>query len=330
MKAMVINECGASSVLKLVDLPKPLVTPGHVLIKVAATSVNPLDYKIRRGSYQHLVRDFPLILQGDVAGTIEAVGEGVSGFSSGDKVYGCIGGLLGLSGGLAQYAIADANLIAKAPHTVSLTVASALPLVALTAWEALVSYAGLKEGQTILVHGSTGGVGHIAIQLAKYLGATVYTTASSEEKLAMGLQLGADVAINYLTTDVQTYVKEQTQGRGFDVVFDTVGGSNLETSFQAVALYGKVVTISGVGNHDLTVGFSKGMTLYCVLQPLPLVTGQNRERYGAILKEFAHIVDKGFIKPLIDATPFSLEQAGAAQDYLESGKAVGKVIVTVS
>ncbi len=330
MKAMVINEFGAGSVFQAVELPKPEVTPGHVLIKVAATSVNPLDYKIRSGMYSHLVSNFPMILQGDISGTVEAVGADVNTFAVGDKVYGCVGGLRNMAGGLAEYVVADANLIAKAPQSLSLQAASALPLVALTAWEALVNYTQLQKDQTILIHGSTGGVGHIAIQLAKYLGAKVFATASSEEKLALGLQLGADVAINYVTTDVATYVAKHTAGRGFDIVFDTVGGKNLEACFNAVCLYGKVVTISGAGTHDLTAGYSKGMTLCCVLQPLPLLTGQGRERYGAILKEFAQLVDRSVIKPLIDATPFPLEQVGAAHDYLESGKALGKVVIQVS
>src|SRR5262249_11114721 len=152
------------------------------------------------------------------------VSDDVKDFALGDEVYGCVGGLLQMGGALAEYVLADAKLIARKPKTLSFKEAAALPLVSLTVWEALVTYANLQKGQTVLIHGGTGGVGHVAIQLAKSLGAKVYATCSSQEKMNIAKQLGADVVINYKDKDVKSYVAEYTNNAGFDVVFDTVGG----------------------------------------------------------------------------------------------------------
>ncbi len=178
MKAMALTQFGDRGVFKLLDMPVPPVVAGHVLIKVMATSVNPLDCKLRSGAYAHLVTAFPAILQGDVAGIIEEVGEGVTQFAVGDEVYGCVGGLLEMPGALAEYVLADAQLIGHKPKTLSFRAAAALPLVCETAWEALIDSANIKQDQTILIHGGTGGVGHIASQLAKYKGAKVFVTCS--------------------------------------------------------------------------------------------------------------------------------------------------------
>jgi NADPH:quinone reductase len=169
MRSMVITAFGDIDVFQEFTLPKPILKSGHVLIKVMATSVNPLDYKMRKGFFPDLVTSFPMVLHGDVAGVIEQIGEGVKDFSVGDEVYGCVGGLLDMGGALSEYILADANLVAKKPNSLSFVEAAALPLVALSAWEGLVTYANVQRNQTVLIHGGTGGVGHIAIQLAKWL-----------------------------------------------------------------------------------------------------------------------------------------------------------------
>lgn len=329
MEAMMISRFGAADVFEQITVPTPKVSKGHVLIKVHATSVNPLDYKLRQGVLPDLIPTFPVILHGDVAGVIEEIGEGVQEFSVGDEVYGCVGGFLALGGALAEYVLADAALIAHKPKTLSFEASAALPLVAQTAWEALVTYANVQRNQTVLIHGGTGGVGHIAIQLAKHLGAKVFTTASSSKKIDLCKELGADGAIHYRDTSVQSYVEQYTQNKGFDIVFDTVGGDNLPQCFEAAALFGKVVSLLAFGPYDLTAAFLKGLSLHLVMQPLPLITGVNRAHYGNILKEVAKLVDKGVIRPLIDAKPFSIAQVGAAHDYLEQGHAIGKVVLTV-
>ena len=329
MQAMIIETFGDASVFKSVVMPKPTIKPGHVLIKTIATSVNPLDCKLRRGYYAHLVPYFPMILHGDVAGVIEEIGAGVTDFRPGDEVYGCVGGLLDIHGALAEYVLADAKLIAHKPKTLSLADSAALPLVALTAWEGLITYAKVQPKQTLLIHGGTGGVGHVALQLAKHLGAKVYVTVSSTDKAHHATRLGADEVINYQQMSVADYVKQYTHDKGFSIVFDTVGGENIAHCFQAAALQGSVITITGEGQHDLTPAFVKGLSLHMIMQPLPLITGLNREHYGKILVQIAQLVDQGKIKPLIDPQTFTLSQITAAHQHLEEKKAVGKIVVTV-
>lgn len=329
MKSMTITKFGEADVFEETTSPMPAMKAGHVLIKVMATSVNPLDFKIRKGYLPNLVTSFPMTLHGDVAGIIEQVGDGVSQFKIGDEVYGCVGGLLDMDGALAEYVLADENLLARKPKTLSFAEASALPLIALTAWEGLITYANVQPHQTILIHGATGGVGHVAIQLAKWLGAKVFTTASSEEKMLIAKKLGADVVINYKKTNVDAYVKEFTNEKGFEVVFDTVGGDKLIECFQAAATFGKVISILATSSYDLTPAFIKGLSLYLVFQPLPLITGMNRKHYGEILTKIAELVDQGIIHPLVDKKKFTISQVGQAHAHLEKGDAIGKVVLTV-
>lgn len=327
MRSMVIKQFGDMNVFEEMSLPKPELASGHVLIKVMATSVNPLDYKLRSGVFPDLISAFPAVLHGDVAGVIEQVSDDVKDFSVGDEVYGCVGGLLNMGGALAEYILADTKLIAQKPKNLSFKEAAALPLVSLTIWEALVRCADVQKGQTVLIHGGTGGVGHVAIQLAKSLGAKVYATCSSQEKMDIAKQLGADAVINYKNNDVASYVAEHTNGAGFDVVFDTVGGDNLNECIKAAALFGKVVSILGAGQYDLTPAFMKGLSIHMVLQPLPLITGVKREHYQYILQRIAKLVDAGVIKPLVDEKVFSISQVGEAHAHLEQGHAVGKVVL---
>ena len=180
------------------------IETNDILIQVKATSLNPLDTKIRSGVFAKFPPEFPAVLHGDVAGIITEVGEGVTDFKVGDEVYGFAGGVKGTSGALAEYMAADARLLANKPKNLSFAEAAALPVVAITAWEALVKRANIGAGDEILIHGGAGGVGHVAIQLAKWLGAKVYTTVSSPEKAQIAEEFGADVVINYKEMSVQT------------------------------------------------------------------------------------------------------------------------------
>ncbi len=328
MKAMAITQFGDIHVFKEITLEKPTLIPGHVLIKVLATSVNPLDYKLRQGIFPDFIKSFPAILHGDVAGIVEHVGDGVTQFSPGDEVYGCVGGFLDMGGGLAEYVLADAQLIAQKPKTLSFSEAAALPLVALTAWEGLVLRANVQPGQSVMICGATGGVGHIAIQIAKYKGAKVFALSSSSEKMEMAKTLGADVAINYKHTPVADCSAIYADNKGFDIVFDTVGGENLSHCFEAAAIFGKVISILSVGNYNLTPALFKGLSLHMIMQPLPLITGISRSLYGEILTKISALVDAGFIKPLIDANKFTIAEAGSAHAHLESGNAIGKVVLS--
>lgn len=325
MKAMTISRFGGPEVFEPMDLPQPEVPAGHVLIKVSGSSVNPIDIKIRSGAVAALAPEFPAVLHGDVCGVIEAMGPGVKRFQVGEAVYGFAGGFKGCGGALAEYMVADANLLARKPAKLPMLDAATLPIVGLTAWEALVERAGIRPGQRVLVHGGTGGVGNIGVQLAKIAGATVYTTVSNDHKAGLARQLGADFAINYREQKVADYVNQHTQGEGFDVVFDTVGGDCLAQSFQAVKTSGSVATIAARSTQDLSPLHARGATLHVVFTCLPLLHGRNRERLGNILTTLAQLIDKGRLMPLLDPEVFTFRNVGAAHQKLSDNRALGKI-----
>lgn len=328
MKAMIVNQWGGSEVFQKAEIGKPQATNGHVVVKVAATSVNTVDTMIRSmGNDLPLSPALPAVLGMDFAGTIESVGEGVSGFAVGDEVYGCAGGLADLQGAMAEYMLADAKLIAHKPKTASMKEAAALPLVGITAYEGLVR-AGASSGQKILVHGGSGGVGHVALQLAKYFGGDVYSTGGGDKQLAVIESLGA-TAINYRSETVSDYVAQHTDGKGFDLVFDSVGGANLPNSFEAAALNAQVATTVSMVEVDLTPAHFKGLSLHVVFMLIPMLHDHKREEHGAILTKLAEIVDEGKLKALVDEQDFVLADAGKAHDRLSSGEAIGKVVIAV-
>lgn len=328
MKAMILREYGANAEFQSTELPKPTVKAGHVLVCVAATSVNTVDTMIRQmGKDLPLSPDLPAVLGMDFAGTVEAVGEGVTGFAPGDEVYGCAGGLADLQGALAETMLADARLIAHKPRSISMREAAALPLVAITAYEGL-QRAGTHAGQKVLVHGGTGGVGHVAVQLAKHFGADVYATCSGDKQMNIINSYGA-TAINYRTEKVADYVAKHTGGAGFDVVFDSVGGANMTNSFEAAALNAHVATTVSMLELDLSPAHFKGLSLHVVFMLIPMLYNHKREQHGAILAKLAEIVDAGALKPLLDETRFGLDAVGDAYARLSSGHAIGKVVVEV-
>lgn len=327
MKAFAIKQFGRPTVFEPLDLPTPVVSANHVLIRVAATSVNPVDTKIREGVVGDIAPDFPAVLHGDVAGTIAAIGDDVTGFKVDDEVYGCAGGVKGTGGALAEYMLADAALIAHKPQSLTMMQAAALPLVSITAWEGLIDRARVQPGQKVLVYGGTGGVGHIGLQLAKWAGATVYVTVSSEEKAVIARELGADATINYRQTPVEEFVAEHTDGQGFDVVFDTVGNDNLQNAFKAAKLSGTVVSLVSLSKQDLTHLHARGLTLHLVYMLLPMLSGINRDRHSAILQKVAQLVDEKRLRPLLDVYSFSFAKVATAHTHAESGKAIGKVVL---
>jgi NADPH2:quinone reductase len=330
MKAIIIQQFGKPNVFQPAEVPIPELAPGHLLIRVAATSINPVDMKIREGVVTDIAPDFPAILHGDVAGVVEAVGEGVAHFQIGDEVYGCVGGVKGTTGALAEYVLADADLVAHKPRSLTLTEAAALPLVSITAWEGLIDRAQVQLNQKVLVYGSTGGVGHIGVQLAKWAGAKVYALVSSEEKAKLARQFGADIIINYRQTSIEELVAEHTNGEGFDVVFDTVGNENLQNAFKAAKLNGSVVSLVSLSQQDLTLLHAKGLTLHLVYMLLPLLFRGNRAYHGEILSKVSQLVDEGKVRPHLDAMLFSFSQIEAAHVYAASGSAVGKVVLKQS
>lgn len=328
MKAMIINSYGASDVFELAEVATPSAGPGQVLVKIAATSVNTVDTMIRQmGKELPLSPDLPAILGTDFAGTVEAVGEGVDAFAIGDEVYGCAGGLADIPGALAEYMVADAKLIALKPKSASMREAAALPLVGITAYEGL-TRAGVSQGQKVLVHGGSGGVGHVALQIARAFGADVYSTGGGSRQLALIEDLGA-TGINYVDESVEAYVAKHTDGVGFDVVFDSVGGANLTNSFEAAALNAQVATTVSMVELDLTPMHFKGLSLHVVFMLIPMLHDHKREEHGVILQELAKLVDSGNLRPVVDEKTFTLQEAGKAHDHLTSGKAIGKVVISV-
>lgn len=326
MKAMIINEYGEDSVFNLEEVQTPTLKSGEVLVKIAASSVNTVDTMIRKmGEDLPLSPETPAILGMDFAGTVEAIAEDVKEYAVGDEVYGCAGGLANLPGTLAEYIAPDIKLIAHKPKNLSMKEAAAIPLVGITAYEGLVR-AGITAGQKVLVHGGSGGVGHIALQLANHFGAKVYSTGGGEKQLTLIKNLGA-TPINYKIETVEQYVKEHTNGNGFDIVYDSVGGGNLINSFNAAALNGHIATTVSLLELDLSLAHFKGLSLHVVFMLIPMLHNYKREAHGEILRKIAKIVENGELKPILDEQKFSLEEAGKAHARLESGQAMGKVIV---
>ncbi|MCZ4341204.1 zinc-dependent alcohol dehydrogenase family protein [Sphingomonadaceae bacterium G21617-S1] len=326
MRAQLLTEHGGHDKLKLSEVARPTPSSGQVLVRIYATAVNPVDIKIREGL--PIAPPLPAILGADLAGVVEAVGEGVTTFSVGDEVYGCAGGVKGHGGALAEYIAADARLLAPKPKTLSFREAAALPLVSITARDAL-DRLEIEAGDRVLIHGGTGGVGHIAIQLAKAAGAWVVATVGSDDNAAIARQLGADEVVNYRTEAVGDYVKRLTNGEGFEAIFDTVGGPNLANSFEAAAVEGKIATINARTTADLGLMHSKALSLTAVFMLLPMLRGIGRERHGDILRAIGSDVDAGRLRPLLDDHRFTLETAGEAQELLSSGKARGKVVIDI-
>lgn len=325
MKAFVINEFGGAEVFREAELPRPSIGAGQVLVKIEATSINPLDFKLRRGDLPHFAPAFPAVLHCDFTGKVVEAGPAVTTLQVGDEVFGCAGGVRGRQGALADYMAADATLVAPRPRILEAADAAVLPLVAIAAWEGLIDRAQIRPGDRVLVHGGTGGVGHVAAQLAKWRGAEVYTTVSTSDKAELSLSHGADVAINYLEESVADYVQRSTGGNGFDVVFDTVGGEVLESSLAAAKVGGHVVSLLAVGPVDLTRAWAYKLTLHCVNMSWPMATGVGTEHHGYILRQVARLVDGGHLRPLIDPRRFRFSEVGIAHTYAESGQAVGKI-----
>jgi NADPH2:quinone reductase len=326
MKAWIIDRHGDPSVFKETEIEKPAIRAGHVLIEVAATSVNPIDTKLRQNPAP-FAPALPAVLHGDVAGIVVAVGEGVGTFKPGDAVFGCAGGVKGQGGALADFMLADARLLAPKPQSLSMAEAAALPLVAITAWEGLMDRANLRAGQSALMHGAGGGVGHVAAQIAKAAGAAVVGTGSRPETLAAIGGLGVTAA-DYKAMSGADLVKAHTGGRGFDVVFDVTGGDALAATAEAVRSTGQVVSIAGFGRVNLTGLFVKGVSVHFVFMIIPMLSGQGRERHGEILRMVGRLADDGRLKPLLDSEGFTFAQVADAHRRLESGQAVGKVVLT--
>lgn len=328
MKTMTLAAYGPDANFSETETPRPDVMPGHVVVRVKATSVNTIDTMIKDlGTDLPLSPALPAVLGMDFAGVIEEVGADVFGFVVGDEVYGCAGGLANLQGALAECMLADARLIAKKPQSLTMREAAALPLVGITAWEGL-HRAGVSEGQSVLVHGGAGGVGHLAVQIARQFGAKIAATGTGAAQMKVIEGFGA-TPIDFKTTQIDEYVAAQTGEAGFDVVFDTVGGANMTNSFAAAGLNAHVVTTVALSEIDLSPAHFKGLSLHIIFMLLPMLHDVNRAAHGEILAQLAVLVDEGALTPLLDDQTFTLAQVNKAYARLKSGDAIGKVVIEV-
>jgi NADPH:quinone reductase len=325
MQALVLNRYNEP--LELTQIPRPSVQPGQVLVRIKASGLNPLDTKIRAGSAAHARHPLPLVLGIDMAGVIEAVGQGVAQFKVGDEVYGMTGGVGGIQGSLAQFAAVDTRLIALKPSNLSMKEAAALPLSFITSYQGIVDRARLKAGQTVLVQGGAGGVGHVAVQLAQALGARVFATVSKGDAELLA-SYGA-TAIDYREYSVEQYVQEHTGGEGFDLVADTVGGATLDASFSAVKQFGHVVSALGWGTHALAPLSFREATYSGVFTLSALLTGKHREHHGEMLQVATRLVEAGKLLPRVDPRGFDLASADLAYQAIAAGTIKGKIVVDI-
>ena len=304
MKAMILTQFGGPASFVLQDVPMPEPGPGQIRVRVHATSINPLDYQVRRGDYPDLV-PLPSITGHDVSGVVDAIGSDVTAFQVGDEVW-YTPQIFDGPGSYAEYHVAHESIVAKKPAGLSHLEAASLSLVGGTVWEALVTRAGLRMGESILIHGGAGGVGHIAIQVAKALGAKVFTTVRAINADFVR-QLGAHVAIDYESEDYVAAIARETDGRGVDVILDTIGGDTLAQSPDALAQLGRVVTIVDIPKpQNLVQAWGKNASYHFVF------TRQNRGK----LDELSALVGQGLLRPHIGAV-FSLTEIPQAHALLQ-------------
>jgi NADPH2:quinone reductase len=322
MTIYIVDEPGGA--FRAVEVSDSTPGAGEVLVKIQASGVNPLDTKIRAGQAEHAKQPLPAVLGLDMAGVVVSVGDNVTTFRPGDEVYGMVGGIGGLQGTLAEVVVADAALLALKPKALSMRQAAALPLTTITAWEGLVDRADVGRGQRVLVHAGAGGVGSAAVQIAIARGARVFATVSADKRSVVE-NLGA-VAIDRYAS-VEDYVAEHTNGEGFDVVYDTLGGVVLDASFLAVKRYtGHVVSCLGWGSHSLAALSFRAATYSGVFTLLPLLTGLGREQHGMILQQAAELANGGLLKPLLTEEKVGPGDIAAAYDAVAAGGR-GKVVL---
>ncbi|MNJ90817.1 Zinc-type alcohol dehydrogenase-like protein [compost metagenome] len=330
MKAFVMNKYSKSEGLQLTDMPVPEVKENDVLIEIHASGLNLLDSKIKTGEFKLILPyKLPLILGHDVAGIITKVGTKVSKFKVGDEVYSRPSDFR--IGTLAEFIAVDEKDVAHKPKNLSMEEAASIPLVALTAWQALVEKANIKKGQKVFIQAGSGGVGTIAIQLAKYLGATVATTAS-EKSFDLLKTLGADVLVDYKKEDFENVLKD------YDVVLNSQDKKTLEKSLQIVKPDGKIISISGPPTPDFAKAIKASWFVRIILSLISSGIRKTAKKLhvgysflfmraeGKQLQEITKLIESGAIKPVIDKV-FTFTQTNDALAYVESGRSKGKVVI---
>jgi len=332
MKAIFATAPGSPDVLQLRDIPKPeLPSPHHLCVKLAAAGVNPIDTKLRTRPIYYPDK-LPAILGCDGAGIVEETGKAVTRFKVGDEVYFCNGGIGDEPGCYAEYTTLHEDYCAVKPANLGLQDSAALPLVLLAAWEALVERANLQAGQTVLIHAAAGGVGHIAVQLAHHLGARIAVTVGDDKKAGLAHGLGAEKIINYREQDFVQETLNWTQGKGADVVFDTVGGETFLRSLNAVRIGGRLATLlaTPLSLADMQLARLRNLSLCyeLMLTPQVLKLHDERIRQRRILEQGAQLVEASKLGVLVTHR-LPLEQAVEAHRMIEQGGMTGKIILTM-
>ncbi|MDV7464060.1 NADP-dependent oxidoreductase [Acinetobacter baumannii] len=330
MKAAYISRYGTINDVQIGEQPKPSIKKNTVLVKIHATSINPLDLRVVEGEFKAILPlKFPFILGNDFAGTVVQIGENVTNFKVGDEVY----AKTDLSGSFAEYTLVEESSLSLKPKNLSMEQAAALPLVALTSWQALVEIAKVKAGQKVLIHAGSGGVGSIAIQLAKSLGATVATTTSAKNS-GWVKELGADIIIDYKTMNFEQEIKD------YDVVLDTQGGKTLEKSLDVLKRGGRLISISGPPDHAFAEAINPNWFLKCVIPMLSWSIRHKAKKLGITysflfmqpngqhLSKITELVEAGKITPVIDQS-YDFVQIKEALQYVNTGRSKGKVVVNI-
>jgi len=331
MRAIVMTAPGSPDVLTVAEVDKPVCSDNEVLVQIMAAGVNPIDTKLRSNGL-YFSDGLPAILGCDGAGVVEQAGADVTRFEPGDAVYYCYGGLGQQAGNYAEYIAVPEAFVSPKPDCIDFIDAAAAPLVLITAWEALFDRGRIQGGQKVFIHAGAGGVGHVAIQLAKLAGCEVATSVSSDEKANIAKTLGADLIINYQQENIAEALLAWTDGAGVDVAFDTVGGEAFNQLVAATKVYGDIVTILQVPeNADWKTIRLRNIRISHELMLTPMVMGLSEaaEHHGDILEQCAQFFDEQQLSIFVSDT-FPLEQAAEAHRRIEAGSMAGKLVLEVA
>lgn len=330
MKAILMTAVGGSDVLQEKEIEQPILTRAtQIKVRLHAAGVNPVDTKIRKGGLFYPNALLPAVLGCDGAGEVVEIGTNVSDFKIGDNVWFCNGGLGREQGNYTQFTVIESRWVSLMPK-VNFEIAAAAPLVLITAWGALFERGNLKAEETVLIHAGAGGVGHVAIQLAKIAGAKVITTVSSDEKAEFVKSLGADEVIFYHQTDIAAEVNRLTNGRGADLVFDTVGADVFKLSIPCTAHFGRIVTLLDASNLDLSEARMRNLLIGFELMLTPMLRDLDveRDKHVALLNKCAEFINVGKLKIHVSEI-LPLRDARKAHDLIESGHTIGKIVLAI-
>ena len=330
MKAILIKKVGSPDVLEIQDIPKPKIkNTSDVLVKIKAAGINPIDTKLRAGLYP--LNNFPAVLGCDGAGIIEDIGTKVTKFKIGDPVYYFHGGIDGIQGNYTEYKVLNQRFIANKPKSINFYEAAATPLAAITAWEALYIHGKLTKDKSIYINASAGGVGHIAVQLAKQKKAKVFASVSSREKAKFVRGLGADYILDYKKQNIPDEILKLTNNRGVDIALDSVGGSEIEKIIPAISHYGKIITLLQPNNKiDWSIARFRNINLSFEVMLSPLLFNLRNKQINQtkILAKCSELIDNNNLKIYVSSV-LPLKSAIEAHKKIQNGHTLGKIVLEI-